>query len=146
VFTSSNLYEQASWISTKTTSGIESDTLWSGPAVLPKACRRWRPCCLREMSPGLGPPAEPHAPDRVVHEAAAVPPEREGAPEANWTVERVNDTHVAVTHAGGQPIRTGNLHVTVDGLERDTNFTDPVTLDQRTGVAACEGSVVRAYW
>lgn len=74
------------------------------------------------------------------------PPEREGAPDANWTIERINDTHVAVTHAGGEPVRTENLHVTVDGLERKTNFTDPVTPDQRAVVPASEGSVVRVSW
>lgn len=73
-------------------------------------------------------------------------PESGGAPDANWTVERVNDSHVRVTHAGGDPVRTENLHVTVDGLERSTNFTDPVAPDDSTVVPANDGSFVRITW
>lgn len=74
------------------------------------------------------------------------PPAGEGAPAANWTVERVNETHVRVVHAGGDPVRTADLRVTVDGLERDAAWTDPVTESERAVVAASEGTVVRVVW
>jgi FlaG/FlaF family flagellin (archaellin) len=74
------------------------------------------------------------------------PPEQERVPDADWTIERVNDTHVRVTHAGGDPIRTENLHVTVDGLERATDFTNPVAPEDSTVVAASDSSLVRVAW
>jgi FlaG/FlaF family flagellin (archaellin) len=74
------------------------------------------------------------------------PPERDGAPDANWTIERVNESQVLVTHAGGDPVRTENLHVTVNGLERATDFTDPVAPAENTTVPASEESVIRVTW
>lgn len=74
------------------------------------------------------------------------PPEQQQVPDADWTIERVNDTHVRVTHAGGDPVRTENLHVTVDGLERKTDFTDPVAPEDSTVVLASNRSFVRVAW
>lgn len=74
------------------------------------------------------------------------PPDRDPGPDANWTVERINDSHVRVTHAGGDPVRVENLHVTVDGLERATNFSDPVAPGDTTVVPASDGSMVRVIW
>lgn len=74
------------------------------------------------------------------------PPDAAGAPDANWSIERVNDSHVRVTHAGGQPVRTENLRVTVDSLERSTDFTDPVTPGENATVDASDGSMVRVVW
>jgi FlaG/FlaF family flagellin (archaellin) len=74
------------------------------------------------------------------------PPDSADAPETEWAVERVNDSHVRVTHAGGDPVPTENLRVTVDSLERITDFSDPVTPDENTTVPASEGSLVRIVW
>jgi len=74
------------------------------------------------------------------------PPERDGGPDAAWTVERLNDTHVRVTHDGGEPVRTENLHVTVDGLERATDFADPVAPGDSTVVPASDDALVRVAW
>lgn len=74
------------------------------------------------------------------------PPEGDGAPDADWTVERVNDSAVRITHAGGEPVRTDEIRVTVDSLERDADWTDPVTADESTTVPANEGSLVRVVW
>ncbi|PSQ43836.1 hypothetical protein BRD17_05340 [Halobacteriales archaeon SW_7_68_16] len=74
------------------------------------------------------------------------PPESETVPEANWTIERLNDSHVRVTHAGGDPVRTENLYVTVDSIERRTGYQDPVTPGVNATVPASTGSMVRVVW
>ncbi|WP_135365612.1 hypothetical protein [Halosimplex halophilum] len=68
------------------------------------------------------------------------------APDANWTVERVNDTAVRITHAGGQPVRTDDLTVRVESYRRATDWSDPVTESESTVVQASEGSIVRIVW
>jgi len=68
------------------------------------------------------------------------------APEVNWTVERINDTAVRVTHAGGDPVRTDDLTVRVESYRRATDWTDPVTESESTVVQASEGSTVRIVW
>lgn len=73
-------------------------------------------------------------------------PEQQQVPDADWAVERLNDTHVRVTHDGGDPVRTENLHVTVDGLERATDFTDPAAPGDSTVVPASDGALVRVAW
>lgn len=74
------------------------------------------------------------------------PPEGESAPDADWTIERINGSYVQVTHAGGEPVRRQNVHVTVDGVERATDFPDPVVPDDSTVVPASDGSMVRVAW
>lgn len=69
------------------------------------------------------------------------------APDADWSVERVNDTYVRLTHAGGEPVRTEDLRVTVDSVERQgTTWENPVGPDDSTLVAASEGTRVRVVW
>jgi hypothetical protein len=68
------------------------------------------------------------------------------APETNWTVERVNDTYVAVTLSDGGPVRTDELRVTVDSVARNTNWSDPVNPDESTLVIAGDGTMVRVVW
>lgn len=68
------------------------------------------------------------------------------APAANWTVERVNETAVRVTHAGGDPVRTEALTVRVESYRRTTDWTDPVTENESTVVQASEGSTLRIVW
>ncbi|WP_436923416.1 type IV pilin N-terminal domain-containing protein [Halosimplex amylolyticum] len=68
------------------------------------------------------------------------------APDADWTVERINDTAVRVTHAGGEPVRTDEIRVTVDSVSRSTDWTDPVTENESTVVQANDGSLVRIVW
>lgn len=74
------------------------------------------------------------------------PPSEEQPPEANWTIERVNDSHVRVTHTGGEPVRTDELRVTVDSIKRDTDWSDPVAEGDITAVDASPGAMVRVVW
>jgi len=70
----------------------------------------------------------------------------EGAPEADWAVERVNDTHVRVTHAGGEPVRPDELRVTADSVRRATSWTDPISEGDSTVVDATDGTLIRVVW
>jgi len=68
------------------------------------------------------------------------------APDVDWTVERVNDTAVRVTHGGGEPVRTDEVRVTVDSVSRATDWSDPVAEGDSTLVKASDGSRVRVVW
>jgi len=70
----------------------------------------------------------------------------EGAPDTDWTIERVNDTHVRVTHAGGESVRTDELRVTADSVRRAANWTDPVSDGESAVISASDGSLVRVVW
>jgi FlaG/FlaF family flagellin (archaellin) len=74
------------------------------------------------------------------------PPADDPAPSANWTVERVNATHVEVTHDGGDPIPTDELRVTVDSVRRSTDWPDPVVPGASAVVDASESARVRVVW
>ena len=69
-----------------------------------------------------------------------------GAPDTDWTVERINDTAVQVTHAGGEPVRVDEIRVTVDSVSRATDWGDPVAEGDNTLVQASDGSLVRVVW
>lgn len=75
------------------------------------------------------------------------PPER-GAetPVADLTIERVNETHVRIVHAGGDAIPAENLLVTVDGRARPLGRVDPLTQGEAIAVQAPEGVLVEVYW
>lgn len=68
------------------------------------------------------------------------------APDADWTVERVNASHVRVTHAGGEAVPADELRVTVDSLRRATDWPDPVTESDSVAVPAAEGTLVRVVY
>ncbi len=68
------------------------------------------------------------------------------APDVEWSVERVNETHVRVEHAGGSPVTAANLTVTVDGSERRTGWSGPVVQGQSTVLSAETGAVVRVFY
>lgn len=68
------------------------------------------------------------------------------APQVDWTVERINDTAIRVTHDGGDPVRTDELTVRVESFRRETDFTDPVTESESTVVQASDDSLVRIVW
>lgn len=79
--------------------------------------------------------------------AAVTADDREsGAPEAEWRLERVNDTHVRISHAGGDPVAPSELIVSVDGRRRHADWGGTVTEGRAATVTAYEGQVVRLYW
>lgn len=74
------------------------------------------------------------------------PQDDEEAPDADWSFERVNDSTIRVTHAGGDPVREEPLRVTVDGVGRSTTWDDPVVPNDSALVQAPEGTMVRVVW
>lgn len=68
-----------------------------------------------------------------------------GPPDAEWTLQRVNDTHVQVAHVGGDPVPARRVVVTVDGERRSPAWEDPVA-DDVVLVRAPSGSNVSVYW
>lgn len=86
-------------------------------------------------------------------------PPRGGAnsPDAEWTLDRVNATHVRLTHAGGESVSAGRLVVTVggndrrvtwtaDGVERRVTYAGPVSEGDSGVFRARADRLVRLYW
>lgn len=82
----------------------------------------------------------------VVVTAVSPPESTTGAPDANWTLERVNQTHVKIAHAGGEPVSASELLVTVGGDRRVVTVEGVVAEGDAFIVAAEEGAYVQLYW
>jgi hypothetical protein len=70
----------------------------------------------------------------------------EDAPEAEWELDRVNDTHVGIVHGGGDAVDARELTVTVGGRERRVSWSGEVGPGDRGVLRAGEGDIVRLYW
>jgi hypothetical protein len=68
------------------------------------------------------------------------------APNANWTAERVNESHVRLTHRGGDVVPSTDLVVTVDGVRRRVSWRGLVTEGDAGVVRAGSGTTVELYW
>lgn len=66
--------------------------------------------------------------------AISVPQQSAATPDVNWTLTRINESHVRLTHAGGPPVRTANLTVTVDGVPRRPQWTASTLTAGESGV------------
>lgn len=60
------------------------------------------------------------------------------APAVDWNLERVNETHVRLSHGGGEPVRTEKLSVTVDGTARHPRWTAPRLTEGEHGIFRAE--------
>jgi len=68
-------------------------------------------------------------------------------PDTEWNLTRLNESHVRITHAGGEPIRTEKLSVTVDGTPRRPRWASSfLTADDSGVVRADAGSSVVLLW
>ncbi|MFB6253434.1 MAG: hypothetical protein ABEI06_02370 [Halobacteriaceae archaeon] len=67
-------------------------------------------------------------------------------PKVNWTVSRINESHVRLIHAGGKPVDTANIMVTVDGIKRYVSWSNTLTQGDSGTVRAREGQIVRIFW
>lgn len=68
-------------------------------------------------------------------------------PAANWRMDRINETHVRVMHAGGEPVDTAHLVITVDGTPRHPQWSGTIlTEGEGATVRVREGQPVRLYW
>jgi len=66
--------------------------------------------------------------------------------DAEWELERVNDTHARVVHAGGEPIEGENVVVTVDSYERRIESRDVLAEGDTIVFEARPDQVIRLYW
>lgn len=66
--------------------------------------------------------------------AISVPQQSAATPAVNWTLTRINENHVRLTHTGGPPVRTATLTVTVDGVPRQPEWTATILTDGESGV------------
>jgi hypothetical protein len=73
-------------------------------------------------------------------------PADEPEPDGNWSVERVDNSRVEVTRTDGEPVTPGEVVVTVDGVRRNAEWTDPIVPGSSVTVDASEGSLVRVVW
>lgn len=69
-------------------------------------------------------------------------------PSVNFTAERINDTHVAIVHDGGEVVRGDELVLTIDGRDRvpAQRFPQRVAEGDAAIMQAGEGHTVRVYW
>lgn len=82
----------------------------------------------------------------VILAAVSTPGTGPSQPDANWTAERVNGTHVRIAHAGGEPVEREHLAVAVNGTERRVAWPEVVVEGDAGVVRAREGSVVALFW
>jgi hypothetical protein len=78
--------------------------------------------------------------------AMSVPQEPSGAPDANWTMTRINSSAVTIAHDGGEPVRASELLVTTDNIQRPTDWEGAVTENDSTVVSAPNSSVIRVLY
>lgn len=69
-----------------------------------------------------------------------------GGPPTEWTLDRVNDTHVRIVHAGGEPVAADRLVVSVDGYDRRVTWEGTVSEGDAGIVRAGPDLLVRLYW
>jgi len=74
------------------------------------------------------------------------PPEDDPAPGGNWSVERVNDSHIQISRTDGEPVPADELQLAIDGVQRNVDWTDPVVPGASVTIAANDGVRVRVVW
>lgn len=79
--------------------------------------------------------------------ATSVGEQSTAPPETDWTLTSINESHVRVSHAGGEPVRTDRLTVAVDGQPRRVRWSATTLVDGEGGVVrASEGTRVTLVW
>ncbi|MFB6138531.1 MAG: hypothetical protein ABEJ42_09395 [Halobacteriaceae archaeon] len=67
-------------------------------------------------------------------------------PDASWRLERVNESHARIVHAGGEPVETEALSVIVVRYERPVNWTGALFEGDGGVVRAHVGESVSLVW
>lgn len=61
-------------------------------------------------------------------------------PDAEWSLSRVNDSHVRVAHAGGEPVAVADLTVAVDGQVHHPSWSDDTLTEGEYGVVRADAN------
>jgi hypothetical protein len=67
-------------------------------------------------------------------------------PEANWSVERINGTHVELIHEGGPPVQINDLIVVVGKTDRGIRRERMIYDGEGFAVPVQQGSSLGLYW
>lgn len=68
-------------------------------------------------------------------------------PNAEWELQQVNESHVRITHTGGDPVQTGKISVTVNGIPRYPQWTATTLTEGKYGVVFVgDGETVTLLW
>ena len=68
-------------------------------------------------------------------------------PEIDWELQQLNESYVRITHAGGNPVQTDKLSVTVDGTPRHPQWTSVTLTEGEYGVVRVgDGVTVTLLW
>lgn len=66
--------------------------------------------------------------------------------DANWTLERINDSQARITLEGGGPVDQEHVVVTVDSVERQLSSSGVLFEGDSVTFEARQYQVVRLYW
>lgn len=77
--------------------------------------------------------------------------DRERPPESNWTAEKANDSHVEISHVGGEPVALENLTVIIGEYPRPVKWSGNVSGGYVTEggyatIEVAEGETIALYW
>ena len=68
-------------------------------------------------------------------------------PETDWDLQQITESYVRIIHAGGEPVQTGKLSVTVDGTPRHPQWTSITLTEGAYGVVRVgDGVTVTLLW
>ena len=67
------------------------------------------------------------------------------APNADWSLQRVNASQVEITHTGGEPVSAENLAVIVNGRPRPVSWSGRLT-EGDSRVVRVESGQLGLYW
>lgn len=89
----------------------------------------------------------------VIVVAAPEVSQRAEPPDSEWSIEMVNDSHMRISHEGGEPVDPGNLTIIVEEYPRQTEWlkngsvTDGfLTEGSHAFIEVSDGQAVALYW
>lgn len=68
------------------------------------------------------------------------------APSVEWGFQRLDSSHVRITHRGGATVDADRIRVTVDGVDRYPGWSDQLDSGDSGTISAVRGSEVVVYW
>lgn len=82
----------------------------------------------------------------VVALAASAGPGTAEAPNVDFTAERVNESTVRVTHAGGEPVDAENVVLVVDGIAQPASWSGHLTEGDSGLVDVSSGATIQVFY